>query len=700
MRRIKNFKPSYLRVPIKRSLQDLGLWIMLFVFSLIIWLSLSDFTFSSIIGRNDATSGLLWYLRDIERSTLSSLSYAPQLLGGYPLSLALGSLWPIQWLLKSKLVNFYHAHNFLFLFSQVTIGYFAIRFIRTSEIKKKGRSQRTLENLAIFLCLAFSPILGWRFAYGHINLILGALSFVSLIYLLESWEKNSPSLIDYFLALISLSLSLNFVTFQLLAYVLYVLPLYYLISRSGSVRKFPWKDVGLFILVFSVLNFYYLLPFLSFYINGSSARGGEIDTFSYAPFTLKSFFATLFWNNTFINLDPVKFKWHELHYPVGFGYLGLIMIPGRWKKIFVGFLLILVFLYLLQVSPIVEIFSSLPLISVFRVPQRILILLGLLTSLGALKWLVPKIPEYKVELRSSGLIIVAALAGIVLSMKFQNHVDLFVLSTLVLYGLSFYLKRADLSLGSFLLLGTLSAGAFFAPFMPFLQKEEIERISSTSLQSENPYERAFINFQVKEFHSNTAYALDIPSLNGYFYGPHRFSEFIPALYEVPFDPLYLNWNFKADHPTALLVARLYNIRSVVSYQNSEFSQTPIEVNHDGIIFPEVVLISDNLEEIASGLRENWQRAYLSGKDKDLLKYPPCPNKKVAIKYVNHRLEIKTDFDHDCLAVIPTNYSDNLAMKDSNKLEQPLFPVNYALLGTIFQKGARQYRLSGKYFTQK
>lgn len=688
-------------------LEDFKLFAFSFLTVLLIWMLLSDFTFDTFIGRNDATSGFLLLLRELKSKSINHLSYDPSILGGYSIAWALGTLWPVKLFLQLTKMDIFSFNNVLIFLIQATIGFFSIKWVALHLPKSyldESSFQKYLEKFLAICLISFAPLLGWRIAYGHLNILFAALSFVTSIYLIKSLIEKKVSFVDTTIAFISFSITANFVAFQMVIYMFYVLPVFACLSYGSAnvVRAIFKKEFFIFIILFFIVNIYFLLPFYSYYLLGDTTRGARIDIFSYAPFNLKALAATLLWENRLIKLDAVVFKWHELHYPIGIGFSSFLLFKDLKKLLYALLFLTLTLLFLFNFPGIASLFELMPFLTKMRVPARLLILVGLLSTLGATFWIIKSMPRVFLTLTNKLYLVLAFLLVLLVTGYLNGYLDFAMYASFFLLIFAMRKKLPIVALICIFSISFVSIRAFFSHFLPFIYISDLD-VSSFKINKKfsNPYERSFIEFNHNEFNFNTAYSLSIPSINGYFYASKRFSELIQALYEKPYDPLHLGWGFGFKDPQANLLSQLYNIKNVISLNNNNLQIEKYPVQHNGIIFPEVISYNDDLRFVVDAIKKNWRHAVIS---RDYLpklhNIQGCKEGSIVSVYDPNRnaLLLKGFTPSACFIIIPTNYAKNLVFNENSGADLRFIPADHALLGVIVPQGKLSGYLESSFFS--
>ena len=688
-------------------LEDLKLFAFSFLTVLLLWMLLSDFTFDTFIGRNDATSGFLLLLRELKSKSINHLSYDPSILGGYSITWALGTLWPVKLFLHLSKMDIFSYNNVLIFLIQATIGFFSIKWVALHLPKSysdESSFQKYFEKFLTICLISFAPLLGWRIAYGHLNILFAALSFVTSIYLIKSLIEKKVSFVDTTIAFISFSITANFVAFQMVIYMFYVLPVFACLTYGSAnvVKAIFKKEFFIFIILFLILNIYFLLPFYSYYLLGDTTRGARIDIFSYAPFNLKALAATLLWENRLVKLDAVVFKWHELHYPIGIGFSSFLLFKNPKKLLYTLLFLALTLLFLFNFPGIAGLFELVPFITKMRVPARLLILVGLLSTLGATFWIIKSLPRVFLTLTNKLYLVLAFLLVLLVTGYLNGYLDLAMYGSFLLLIFAIRKQLPKVALICIFSISFVSIRAFFSHFLPFIYISDLD-VSSLKINKifSNPYERSFVEFNHNEFNFNTAYYLGIPSINGYFYASKRFSELIQALYGKPYDPLHLGWGFGFKDPQANLLSQLYNIKNVVSLNNNNLQIEKYPVQHKGIIFPEVISYNDDLHFVVDAIKKNWRHAVIS---KDYLpklnNIQGCKEGSIVSVYDPNRnaLLLKGFTPSACFIIVPTNYAKNLIFNKNSGADIRFIPADHALLGVIVPQGKLSGYLESSFYS--
>lgn len=668
--------------------KDLILFSSYFFVVVVVWILMARLSVDHLIGRGDASSGFVWLLNEYKLKSISELSYNPSVLGGYPMAGALGIMWPVYYCMKILGIAPYLMQNLLVFFFQTLIGYFSYKYVRHFQ---KPKINESIEAFFILCLSAFAPLIAWRVAYGHLNLLFGIFTVVGISYFLQSMTEKTYSLIDLALAFIGFSIAINFPAFQIFAHIIYLLPFYFLLV---GFPKPNYKTLFL-VLIFFLVNALFMYDLYSYYLLGDSSRGSSINIYSYAPYTWESLAATLAWQNDYLTLSHVPFQFHELHYPIGLGFLSLGLLKRPTQKLTAVILGILVLGFVLDL-PGLNLFQELPLLKHMRVPQRIIIPISFMMTLGACIWILNLLPKRKYSRNELAVMTMTAVAILIILPYINFYIEpLIVITTLGLI----YCGMRNISRwipGLLLVMALVGIKSFYMKIMPLLNfyelTTEIQKLSS-GIDKKNPYERFYVDFNDQEFFANTALAFEIPSINGNFYATGRFSKFIHALNKVNYNPVALNWMFAANGPNAKIISHLFNIRKKVTLSSSGLEVSDLEMGHQGIIFPEKIVVEDSLHRIVSELRTNWKVGFVENRYAEIIKsLHGCKEGSLQTRYEKN-LKIQGLVDEDCVIIIPTNYLSSLKQNDS----YPIFPADYTLTGMVVKKGKVDIELKGRFF---
>lgn len=663
------------------------------IFGIVIffWVICRGFDLNHIIGQGDATSGFVWLLNEYSKHNINGLTYNPSLLGGYPMTGALGLIWPLYIFIKLTGLPAYIVLNLFVLLLQTVIGFFSCKLISLI-FNLVSKIEKTVTYFLIISATSFSPLLGWRISFGHMNLVLGVTTLIAMIYLLHAFSLHKETFIDLIVAFFVVSCTICFPTFQILLHTIIILPIYFFISDLWTVDSpYLFKKLIKFLLIVFLCNLPFMADMYLYYLSGDTVRSENINIYGYAMYDLSSFLSSLFLYNNILNISDNEFLWHELNYPISLGYASLLLIKSTRKAAVVCAFAICTVSFVFNVPFLSELFKALPILGQMRVPQRILLPVGFMMNIGSCIWLLNKFRYNSPSLKLLGLNISLGLFVLFLS---QNNLTIVnVITLMVLFLIFFDVKiKSWISDQLIVFISFAYIGSFFA-LMPNLMKfDKVSsslKVMSAGVSRYNPYIRSYVDAELPEFHINSPMALGISSLNGYFYPTGRFSKFIQGLYQVPYDPLRLDWRFLSSSRYSKILSSLFNVKNRVTAKDGLLISGTIDAGHDGIIYPEKIIFEDGLKESLEILKEDWKVGVVEKKYFLLLRdVGPCRQGSLNVQY-NSKIEgltLKGSLRKECLIILPTNYNQVLGWYPKNNLGVEIFPADYALLGLKLPKG--------------
>lgn len=294
--------------------------------------------------------------------------------GGQDLLDLYGNLpfWPVLRWLKASPTQLMNVTFFILVMSFYLI---------TLEIYK-GLSKKSdnLSSLIIFIYCFASPIFLNRVYAGHFNLLFGMLPFllaVSLIY-------NRSKIFSLF-AVFVLCCSFSTPSYQILAYHFFYIPLLYVWIKSELGELPSWYIRKVTGLTFIAILISY--PNISAMIGNASSndniRSSAVDVvYSYLISILSDISSLLMSSFNKFTTRNNFYLFHEINYPIGLTFLSVFFLRAQYRKINICILLTMVFLFAFSSNtPFLNLFAELPLIKLFRVPQRSIMIAAYLAPL-------------------------------------------------------------------------------------------------------------------------------------------------------------------------------------------------------------------------------------------------------------------------------------------------------------------------------
>ena len=239
--------------------------------------------------------------------------------------------------------------------------------------------------IIIFIYCLFSPIFLNRVFSGHFNLLFGMLPLlVSLAYI-----YNRSRIFSVF-CLCALICSFTIQSYQILAYHLFYFPILLLWVKweTGHYSPEYFKKLALITIGAILISSPITYAMYKHSASPENLRSG-ISNIVYSYLISKpSDLASLVMSsvNSFTTRDNF-FLFHELNYPLGLTFLSIFFLKGNNRKILSGLFITMALLFGFSANwPILNVMSKLPVIELFRVPQRSLMLASFIAPLFILVW--------------------------------------------------------------------------------------------------------------------------------------------------------------------------------------------------------------------------------------------------------------------------------------------------------------------------
>lgn len=345
----------------------------------------------------------------------ANYKFSPVIFGGQNLLAIYGDLpfWYVgRWLSLSPMVTLNLTH-FVWL---ILAGIPSLVIYRGIS-KQRASNDVYLITLYCFL----SPIVVNRLYAGHFNLLYGMLPFligVSLLFL-----NSVPYLI---FSVFTIWCAFSIQSYQLIAYHIFYLPLFFVLLKQYSER--PQKDLLRIaaVMIGGILlagpNLMAMLEHARDPENLRASAGNVV--YSYLTSAPRDIFQLFFGSqNKLTNVDRFMY-FHELNYA-----MGLFLLWPFWRKlerpIRITFLMMLIIFFGFSMNlPGFNLLGDIPLISLFRVPQRSFMIIAFFLPLYILAKISPKISRLEL-----GILLLVTLVS-----SFLN-LELFVILVLAILGL-------------------------------------------------------------------------------------------------------------------------------------------------------------------------------------------------------------------------------------------------------------------------
>lgn len=637
----------------QREFKDFLTFILGGVLIFLTWIFFFSWSPQALIPGHDGTLAYLFLSEFVKGGAeWQNLLYRPGWMGGvklyqvagigwyYTIPARLG--WPIQ-----------NLTNFLSILVQTIYAFLGVRSVMSlMKIWRGAGSQSEAEKgidlpwgirITLIWIFAFAPILSWRLYYGHTELAMGALLFVSVSACLLSVLAEGS--VGIFLTLIAVVVSYSGFQTTMQQPILYGAvfgsPILFGLLCSG--RSF--FSVALRALLPSVAGLFLAMDGFSLLLqqatSGDSARsiGNDSIVYSFVRGHIRDWTSSVKWALTEFHSKHSRWDWHEVNYPVGPLFLSFLLFYP-WKRFWKGGLgIVLSILLVIGFSngfgPVANfILKFIPPMNAFRVPNRSALTFGLLLPIfGTASILAAFFPEvisprrWGIKLRELALsgVFTGVLAVGLFWVAPQTRERFFIVMVVMLFLGRFAKARGLFKpyFNAFSKVGTawllvplfgLSLGSLLAfkerevpgirPQENILKINELRgRILAQAPDLVSPLVRSRVDFSFPEFKKNTAFALGLSSLDGYIFPFGRFLRLVQALNLESYHPEANQLGFPVTQFEYKSLQTLYNIRYEVKGDSAPGGAVSVEPL-PGAIGP--AWFSEKLEPVQSYQELAWR----------------------------------------------------------------------------------------------
>ena len=578
--------------------------------------------------------------------------------------------------------------------------------------------------------IAFMPLVGWRLAYGHENLLLGLLPAVAAVSLVGAARAGRLGVTQLAVAAFAVVNGLTGLGAQAVFYAaVFGLP-FALAIVLGAPRGARWSRAHTLVVVVLVASVAIALPRLSVMI--AHAAGPDASRALTEPVTYS--FGTGRWSDWLTSIPwglDLAELWgseslHERNYPVGpmlLLLLGFMSREARAPVLGLGLGLVLAIAFANDLWPISSaLIGALPPLAAFRVPARaampVLVFLPMLAiaAVWARHAFVGLELRYRRDAWPAWGAAALALTLVVLGRHLPSPAR-----ELVAWGAAVALlvlaRRAPHRMPAWqpALLATVCAlgvAAFTDRFPRDLAADPFEQGAHrlrTSLLEHTPEVRSALDRVViasppPPYVMSTAWAAGLPSIDGVWYPPRRFLDLLGALSGAPLPPTTCVFQL-TDDPHFPVLQQLYNVHYVVTLAPRKGLGRPpappgpawfprqVEIAEPGDIGEKLAGAGAELPELVRSTA--W---LLPGDHAPLRVDPACATARVDDVRTDHRgqtawLQVTTPAS--CPLVVSTNYVSTLHARaeiDGRVTELEVFPIDIALTGVVVPPGTTQITL--------
>jgi len=618
--------------------------------------------------------------------------------------------------------------NLVTIFIQLGFGFFGIKGIEAlvarwsnSDAFRMSAPQRIT---AIWLC-SFAPVLGWRLAYGHENLLVGLLPLYAGISLLWAARARMLSVTSVVFAAFVVFNGVSGLGPQTIVYsVVFGGPLVVVTlfdAPSGERWRRPqWIVAG--VLVAGVLVALPRLVGMIHHAFGEDAsRGfGESVVFSYGTSTAGDWLTSIPWTQELAS--GTRATLHEHNFPVGPVVLLIAVLWPRGRSRGVLWALaagaVLAIVVADDLAPLSSaVLDLIPPLQAFRVPARaILPIVIFLPSLALAACWLPRGPQAADASRLGWLAVVLGSVVILtcrsvppLVREAAAWLGCLAIAGFARWRPAVFARRSVVA--ALAVVAALGVGAFDERFPRDAAFDPVEhgpRRLHDAVIAQAPelamgLERVQIVDPVPPYDMSTAFAAELPSLDGVWYPPKRFLELLSTLSGKAIPPTTCLFRLTRSRAFPVL-QQLYNVKYVISVADGSLTAQP--PTPGAAWFPTRVATIDRGAEMAAALSGTDLRAAISG-TAWLLRADAHRAPSFADGCTASVLQVTTDelgqaatftvaAPRTCPLVVATNYVSAfraIATVAGTSRDVAVFPIDIALTGIEVPAGATTITLA-------
>jgi hypothetical protein len=614
--------------------------------------------------------------------------------------------------------------NVVTMFVQLGFGFFSVKAIEALVARARGAAFRlsvAQRIAAIWLC-SFAPMLGWRLAYGHENLLLGLIPLYTAIALL--WAARAGTLTATalgFAAVVVFTGVSGFGAQTLIYSAVFGAPLA-AVTILDAPRGERWgrpQWIATAALAAGVLvALPRLAPMIHHAFGDDATRSvGDAVTYSYGAASGADWLTSIPWTSRFAVAEFATR--HEHNFPVG---PIVLLVALAWPRglsratlwaLVAGAALAIALAD--DVAPVSTALLRIPLLQAFRVPARaimpivsfvpclalvacyargsvarrelhgIALVVGALVILGGARAVPPAARELVAWLGCAALAGIARLRPAV----FERTGLAAVVPVIAALGVAAFDERFPRRL----------------PFDPVEHgpRQLHDAVIAQAPELAMPLHRVEIVDAPEPYKMGLAWAAELSSIDGLWYPPRRFLDLLGAFAGKPLDPTTCVFQFAHSGVLALL-QQLYNVRYAVSVAGRAIR--PLPTTPGPAWFPARIVAIDRPDDMIAALRGADLRAALTAtawvirRDADPVAAgdPPCSATvdDVATDELGQAAAIAVTAPRACTLVVATSYVSAFratAIVAGAPRAAAVFPIDIALTGIAVPAGASTITLA-------
>ncbi|MGE0396384.1 MAG: hypothetical protein AB7T06_06670 [Kofleriaceae bacterium] len=600
------------------------------------------------------------------------------------------------------------AVNIVTVFVQLGFAFFG------AKIATASAPQRLPVRIGLVWLCGFAPVLAWRLAWGHENLLIGLLPFVATAAMLWCARARTASTFSLVFTAFVVCNGITGLGAQTVIYgAVFGLPIVVAIVLDGTPR---WTRehtrVVVSLLAGVLVALPRLVPMIAHAAGDDATRSlGETVTYSYGDPVIADWIESLPWTHELAQRSSLV-ALHERNYPIGPLLVFLPLLWHRTRNRWLGWALILstalAILFALDVHPIsTALLSAIEPLNAFRVPARatlpVTTLLPPLLVAGLLAWTVPP----SEQARAPSWPWLAVLVGLVALIAHRSVVAVIAepLVWLACGGLLVAIlmgrARREAVLSITVLVGALGVVAFEARFPTHVPVDQIEdgpaelraAVLAQAPELASPLARVEIADPSPPFAMSSAWAAGLSTLDGVWYPPRRFLVLLNALMDNRYPSTSAVFTLSGTSGFPVL-QQMYNVTRLVSLAQGGIIALP--ETPGAAWFPREVTVIDRPAQFALALSDVNLHDAIRDRAWALRSEVPsipvrCENARVTGTRVDDRgqsVAIGVELAQPCVLVVATNYVSTMVATVAG-VRTRVFPIDIALTGIEVPAGATE-----------
>ncbi len=608
--------------------------------------------------------------------------------------------------------------NIVTIFLQLGFAFFGVKAVEALVGRARGGAFRlsvAQRIAAIWLC-GFAPVLGWRLAYGHENLLLGLLPSYTAVALLWAARAGTLSATALGFAAFAVFTGLSSYGAQTIVYgAVFGAPVA-LVAALDAPRGQRWGRPQWIATAALAAGVLIALPRLAGMIHHAvsddAPRGlGDQVTYSFGTSSAADWLTSIPWTSRFAVADAATM--HEHNFPLGPIVLFVALAWPRglsrrtlWALAAGAALAIALADDLAPVST--ALLRMIPPLQAFRIPARAILPVEVFVPCLALvacfaRGAAPRRELHGIAILAGALVILGARVAPAVAREAVAWLGCAALAGLARFRPAVFERRhLAAALPVIAALGVAAFDERFPRELPFDPVEQGPRLLHDAVIAQapelaTPLDRVEVLDPPQPYKMSTAWAAGLSSLDGVWFPPRRFLALLGAVTGTSVNPTTCVFQFGRGRAFKVF-QQLYNVRYEVSVARRSIA--PLPPTPGAAWFPARVAAIDHPDEMVAALRGADLRAALtatawmmrSDAGRASTPDPPCTATVtgVATDELGQAAAIGVTAPRACSLVVATSYVSTFratALVGGALRDAAVFPIDVALTGIAVPAGA-------------